>query len=103
MTGTLALDFSLRDGRTAMRVVRQEPPWRALRAFSNAAGEALVHLHNVSGGVLGGDQLRLEVALAAGTQAQITTVGATRVQRHRTGEQDANQTTLLEDRRRGDA
>jgi urease accessory protein len=40
-----------------------------------------VHLHNVSGGVLGGDRLELAVEVGAGSWAQVTTTGATRVYR----------------------
>jgi urease accessory protein len=78
-----------------MRVLQQEPPWRALRAFPNSSGEALVHLHNVSGGILGGDHLRLEVSLTPQAQAQITSIGATRIYRHRPGKADANHATIL--------
>ena len=92
---TLSLEFHTQRDGTSLRVIRQDPPWRALRAFANASGEALVHLHNVSGGVVGGDQLRLEIDLAPSTRAQITTVGATRVHRHRVGWPDADQATVL--------
>jgi urease accessory protein len=95
MPATLALHFSHERGCTSMRVLEQQPPWRALRAFLNSSGEALVHLHNVSGGVLGGDNLKLEVTLAAQARAQITNVGATRIYRHRPGRPDANQHTIF--------
>lgn len=78
---TLSLRFVLSEGRTVLNVLRQEPPWRALRAFQNGSNEALIHLHNVSGGILGGDQLRLDATLDESTQAQITAVGATRIYR----------------------
>jgi urease accessory protein len=78
---TLSLQFVLGQGRTVLNVLRQEPPWRALRAFQNSSNEALIHLHNVSRGILGGDQLRLNATLNQSTQAQITAVGATRVYR----------------------
>jgi urease accessory protein len=48
-----------------------------------------VHLHNVSGGVLAGDRLSLEVEVVPGAAAQITTTGATRLYRHRTGRADS--------------
>jgi urease accessory protein len=92
---TLSLHFSTEKNHTSLRVLRQDPPWRALRAFSNASGEALVHLHNVSGGVLGGDSLKLEVTLAPGAQAQVTNIGATRVYRHRTNQPDASHTAIF--------
>lgn len=41
----------------------------------------MVHLHNVSGGVLGGDRLELSVGIGPGARAQITTTGATRIYR----------------------
>lgn len=70
----------------ALRVLRQDPPWKVIRAFG-----PLLHLHNVSGGVLAGDQLSLEVEVAAGAHAQITTTGATRLYRHRPGASDSRQ------------
>lgn len=59
-----------------------------MRAF-----ESLVHLNNVSGGVLGGDRLALDVEVRAGAAAQITTTGATRLYRHRAGAEDSEQRT----------
>ena len=52
---------------------------------------ALVHLNNVSGGVLAGDRLALDVEVQAGVAAQITTTGATRLYRHRAGAADSEQ------------
>jgi urease accessory protein len=54
-----------------------------VRAFAQPGVGALVHLHNVSGGVLAGDRLALDVEVANGAAAQITTTGATRLYRHR--------------------
>jgi urease accessory protein len=54
-----------------------------LRAFAGATGQALVHLNNTSGGILGGDRLDLRAELSPGARAQITTTGATRVYRPR--------------------
>jgi len=50
-----------------------------------------VHLNNVSGGVLAGDRLALDVEVQAGAAAQITTTGATRLYRHRPGAADSEQ------------
>lgn len=60
-----------------------QPPLKVIRAFSLDDGTALVHLHNLSGGVLGGD--RLETAISVGPQArvQLTSTGATRLYRSR--------------------
>jgi urease accessory protein len=57
-----------------------------VRAFGS-----LVHLNNVSGGVLAGDRLALDVEVEAGASAQITTTGATRLYRHRAGAADSEQ------------
>jgi urease accessory protein len=92
---TLSLNFTLSGDKTVLRVPRQEPPWRALRAFPNSSGEALIHLHNVSGGILGGDRLSLDATLSSSAQAQISSVGATRVYRSRGEGMPACQTTQL--------
>src|SRR5258708_39478074 len=84
LNGKLKLSFDCDHGQTAMRVVEQTPPLRVIRAFAIDNGAALVHLHNVSGGVLGGDQLHTDVMVAANARAQITTTSATRVYRRRT-------------------
>ncbi len=62
-----------------------------MRAFGQPGDGALVHLHNVSGGVLAGDRLSLDVEIEAGAIAQITTTGATRLYRHREGARDSEQ------------
>ena len=80
---TLSLNFTPRVDHTVLHVLRQDPPWRALRAFHNGSGEALTHLHNVSGGILAGDALHLEANLQPCAQAQITSVSATRIYRSR--------------------
>ncbi len=68
----------------ALRVLRQDPPWKVIRAFG-----PLVHLHNVSGGILAGDRLSLDVEASA--PMLITTTGATRLYRHRRGAADSAQ------------
>src|SRR5580658_1346963 len=79
----LELSFAVEDGFTRMHVPVQEPPWRAIRAFQNPLRQAVVHLHNVSGGVLSGDSLDLTIEALAGASVQVTSVGATRVYRQR--------------------
>ncbi len=83
------------DSGTQLTVLRQEPPLRVLRAFETGDGAAFAHLHNISGGVLGGDQLRVDVTVEAQANAQLTTTGATRIYRHRFGFPEAAQTTQL--------
>lgn len=81
----LALDFAREDatGRTVLSASVQEPPLRVVRAFALEDGLALAHLHNVSGGLLGGDRLSLAVNVGAGASVQLTTTGGTRVYRPR--------------------
>ncbi|MBX3013433.1 MAG: urease accessory protein UreD [Caldilineaceae bacterium] len=68
---------------TQLQVKEQRPPLRVVRAFPLADQAVLTHVHNVSGGVLGGDQLTFCVEVAEQARAQITSTGATRVYRHR--------------------
>jgi urease accessory protein len=82
VSGKLRLAFERgEDGATILASAQQRAPLRVVRAFPLAGGGALVHLHNVSGGVLGGDRLELEIVVGAGAWAQVTTTGATRVYR----------------------
>jgi len=76
-------------------VDRQDPPWKVVRAFPNPDGGLLLHLHNVSGGVLAGDRLALNIDVAAGAVAQVTTTGAGRLYRHRAGVVDSEQRTRI--------
>lgn len=81
----LSLDFALDPltGHTILAGSHQEPPLKVVRAFTLDDGSALAHLHNVSGGLLGGDRLALSVRVGAGASVQLTTTGATRVYRPR--------------------
>ena len=83
--GRLQLTFTrpAATGDTLLQVKEQRPPLRVVRAFPLPDHAVLTHLHNVSGGVLGGDHLTLCVEVKAGARAQITSTGATRVYRHR--------------------
>jgi urease accessory protein len=80
--GRLELAFAAAaDGRTRLVECRQQPPLKVVRAFEQPDGAAMVHLHNVSGGVLGGDQLELTINVGKQASAQVTTTGATRIYR----------------------
>src|SRR5438046_7534614 len=81
--GALRLRFERPPGaaRTVLAPAEQRAPLAVARAFALDGGGALVHLHNLSGGVLGGDRLRLELEVGPGAWAQVTTTGATRVYR----------------------
>jgi len=78
-----------------MRLGAQQPPWRVIRAFPQENGAALVHLHNVSGGVLAGDDLHLDIEVGPQGRAQVTSTGATRVYRRREGSPDSEQATSI--------
>lgn len=82
---SLALDFAYdaTTGHTVLSASVQEPPLRVVRAFALDDGSALAHLHNVSGGLLGGDCLSLAVNVGAGASVQLTTTGGTRIYRPR--------------------
>jgi urease accessory protein len=88
----LEFTYDADHGRTRLRSSHQEPPLKAVRAFAAADGAALLHLHNVSGGLLGGDQLSLNAKLGPGAMVQLTTTGATRIYRPRTEAPPATQT-----------
>lgn len=85
MDGLLRLrfDHDRNTGKTVLAACEQRPPLRVVRAFPTDDGGALVHLHNVSGGILGGDQLTLAIQVGAGAIVQLTTTGATRLYRSR--------------------
>jgi urease accessory protein len=55
----------------------------------------MAHLHNVSGGILGGDSLALEVRVGRGAKAQLTTTGATRIYRPRADAGPATQRNTI--------
>ena len=85
LEASLTVDFAREEssGRTVLAASTQEPPLRVVRAFDLQDGSGLAHLHNVSGGLLGGDRLALRVRVGPGASAQITTTGATRIYRPR--------------------
>jgi urease accessory protein len=87
LQASLTLDFVRNEfaGHTVLAASRQEPPLKVVRAFALDDGAALAHLHNVSGGLLGGDHLALNVNAGAGARVQLTTTGATRIYRPRRG------------------
>ena len=95
MHAQLRLVFSAAAGRTQLHCLQQDPPWKVVRAFPNPAGESLVHLNNISGGVFGGDRLSLQIKLNPGAAAQITTTGSTRIYRPRENAADALQVSEI--------
>jgi urease accessory protein len=89
---TLHLSFERgKRGATILRIKQQQPPWRVVRGFPTPSGETLAHIHNVSGGVLDTDSLVCRIEVGASAQAQVTTVGATRIYRSRSACHAASQ------------
>ena len=80
---------------TQLTVREQRPPLQVIRAFPLPTGGALVHVHNISGGVLGGDRLALDIEVGPGAQAQLTTTSATRLYRCRPQVPDALQASVI--------
>jgi urease accessory protein len=69
--------------RTVLAECEQQLPLRVVRAFPLSDGGALVHLHNLSGGVLSGDHLDVTIEVGPAAVAQVTSTGATRIYRSR--------------------
>jgi urease accessory protein UreH len=66
-TDGLSLDFQYdcRASRTVLHVNEQRQPVKVVRAFDSDADTALVHVHNLSGGVLAGVRLSLDLTVGA--------------------------------------
>ncbi len=77
----LAFDRDAVTGKTTLTFSHQDPPLRVVRAFHTHQNAAMVHLHNVSGGLFGGDELNLHVRIGSAAEVQLTTTGATRIYR----------------------
>jgi|SRR5579859_2482002 len=83
--GRLSLQFAYdaRAARTQLNVIEQRQPLKIVRAFHLQNSTALVHMHNLSGGMLAGDRLSVELDIGPGARVQITSTGATRLYRSR--------------------
>lgn len=94
--GRLHLHFTRDQGRhVQLTVCEQHPPLQVIRAFPFSTGGALVHIHNISGGVLGGDRLALDVEVGPGAHVQLTSTSATRLYRSRPEAPTAIQTGTI--------
>ncbi|GAC1582985.1 MAG: urease accessory protein UreD [Ktedonobacteraceae bacterium] len=93
--GKLDVCFVRDEQQTRLLVREQKPPLKVIRAFPISNGGALVHLHNISGGVLGGDQLSLAVSIGQGAYAQLTSTSATRLYRSQADTTTAIQTNTI--------
>ncbi|GAC1406749.1 MAG: hypothetical protein NVSMB49_26450 [Ktedonobacteraceae bacterium] len=67
--------------QTRMIMCEQQQPLQVIRAFPIANGGALVHMHNISGGVLGGDTLHVAADIGPKAYVQLTSTSATRLYR----------------------
>ena len=85
VNASLALRFEYDAARrtAVLQAGSQEPPLKVVRAFGLEDGSALIHLHNVSGGLLGGDRLAMSLEIGENAHVQVTTTGATRIYRSR--------------------
>jgi urease accessory protein len=81
--GRLSMTFAYDDTSqlTRMVVCDHEPPLRVIRAFPLTGGSTLVHMHNLSGGILGGDQLSISANIGPHASVQLTSTSATRIYR----------------------
>jgi len=89
--GSLAIDYRLRDERTIAHD-RHDGPLRVLRALHPEGGVCHSVLVHPPGGVVGGDELAIELTLGEGAHALVTTPGATRF--YRSAGATATQTLL---------
>lgn len=78
----LALGFTAAGGATVMSARRHVGPLAVQRAFyPEGPGVCHVYVLHPPGGVVGGDRLRVDVSVAAGAHALLTTPAATKVYR----------------------
>jgi urease accessory protein len=96
--GQLRLTFAYQQDLQQTRLItcEQSPPLRVIRAFSLPDGAALAHLHNLSGGILGGDQLAMAANIGPQASVQLTSTSATRLYRCRPQMPAASQTTTIQ-------
>lgn len=84
--GALALRFAQEDGRSYLAHRFWRPPLQIMRAVAGEAGVPTIYLLSPTGGVVQGDRYEIEIGLAAGAQALVTTQAATKVYRMPDGE-----------------
>ena len=79
--GALALRFVRRGDRTVLASCRFTLPLQVLAPLSLPDEACVVSLLNPTGGVVGGDRLRIDVDVERGAHACLTTPSATRIYR----------------------
>jgi len=91
--GALRLQFERRGAATVVAGCRSTLPLQVLAPLALDDPAAIVSILNPTGGLVGGDRLSIDVNLAAGTHAVLTTPSATRV--YRTDADEATQSVKL--------
>jgi len=79
--GALRLAFERRGGRTVLATAQSVLPLQVLAPLALDDPACVVPMLNPTGGVLGGDRLEVDVTLAPGAHACLTTPSATKVYR----------------------
>jgi urease accessory protein len=93
--GELTLGFAARGGGTALIERRHRGPLQVQRAFHpEGPGVCHVYLLHPPGGLVAGDQLEVNVQVAAGAHALLTTPASTKVYRSGQGHQARQQQRL---------
>jgi urease accessory protein len=86
----LRLSFRPQDGRTVLAGCYSEAPFGTVRAnYPDASGIPEVQITNPSGGILGGDYLKMEVTLSPDSAATVLTQAANRIYRGAEARQNA--------------
>ena len=93
---SLRFEYDTHLARTRLHVIEQRQPLKVVRAFELDDGGSLVHLHNLSGGVLAGDRLSLDLRVDAQARAQVTSTSATRLYRSSVEARPAHFTTRVQ-------
>jgi urease accessory protein len=78
---SIALRFAAAQQQTFLASSRHEGPLYVQRTFVDPVGTCQAYLLHPPGGIVGGDQLRVEVLVEAGAQALLTSPGATKFYR----------------------
>lgn len=90
--GRLELELAMRAGRTVLARKRQVGPLTVQRPFYPEGGVCHLYLLHPPGGVVGGDLLEIDLEVAAGAHALVTTPGAAKLYR------SAGATAILQQR-----
>lgn len=95
--GSVRLGFVRADGRTALGSLRQSGAARVRFPKPMAGGDPEAVLLNTAGGLTGGDRIDVEVALAAGAAATVTSAASEKIYRALEGEAEVRVRLDLDD------